>query len=214
MTDYTVEPTYQYFNELIETKTPIVPMLSYVRVKKNGSIVNELNIVYYNPKKHALDRIYSSDFEVFMFKTLSSFEQGMSSRVLAGIVRSSKPGVAEKWHGDTIEKINYESFSLYRGILSITGENDGLPLVVPQNSAVVGDIVPGIKRMLNGKNPTIVRQEIKQFETLQNRIADIIGDNPFKTAPDIAIQTQSGVNENLQGLSDKQIARLAKRGQL
>ncbi|SHO49802.1 hypothetical protein [Desulfopila aestuarii] len=213
MTEYATEPTYQYFHELIETKTPIVPMLSYVKVKKNGTLSKELNIIYYNPKEHGLSRVYDTDFATLILKRLLSFELGMSSQVLAGIVRSSKPGKVEQWRGDTIEKINYQSFSLYRGILSIIGNNDGLPLVAPQNTEVIGDIIPAIKQILNGKNPTIVRQHIKQFETLQNRIAQIIGDNPFQTAPAIAERTTSTLNENLQGLSDKQIARLTKHRQ-
>jgi len=60
MSDYTPEPTYQYLDQLIETKTPIVPVLSYVRVKKNGTIAEELNIIYYKPKEHALSRIYNN----------------------------------------------------------------------------------------------------------------------------------------------------------
>jgi hypothetical protein len=214
MTDYTTEPTYQYFDELIETKTPIVPMLSYVRVKKNGTILKELNIIYYNPKEKTLKRIYDTDFASFILERLLSFELGMSSQMLAGIVRSSKPGVVERWSGDTIEKINHESFSLYRGLLSIIGKNDGLPLVVPQNTGIVGDIVPGIKQVLNGKNPTIVRQKIKQFEALQYRIAEIVGDNSFKTVPDIADTSKFTLNKNFQGLNDKQIARLEKLGKL
>ncbi len=214
MIDYTPEPTFQYFDELIETKTPIVPMLSYVSVKKNGTLLKELSIIYYNPKEHALNRIYNNDFATFMLNRLLSFELGMSSHVLAGIVRASKPDVVEQWSGDTIEKINYEPFSLYRGLLSIIGNNDGLPLIVPQNTGVVGDIVPGVKQLLNGKNPLTVRQKIKQFETLQYRIANIIGDNPFKTAPVIPDTAQCTLNKDFQGLSDKQIARLERHGAL
>jgi len=214
MSDYTPEPTYQYLDQLIETKTPIVPVLSYVRVKKNGTIAEELNIIYYKPKEHALSRIYNNDFAAFMLENLMSFELGMSSQVLAGVVRSSKPGVVEQWSGDTIEKINYESFSLYRGLLSIIGKNDGLPLIVPQNIGVVGNIVPGVKQFLNGKNPTIIRQKIKQLEALQYGIADIIANNPFKTAPVVADTTKCTLNMDYQDLSDKQIARLEKLGKL
>lgn len=210
MTDYSSEPTYQYFNQLIKTKTPVVPMLSYVRVKTNDTITKELTIIYYNPKKHALSRIYNNNFAAFMLDNLLSFERGMSSQILAGIVRPSKPDVVEPWSGDTIEKVNYESFSLYRGLLSIIGKLDGLPLVVHQNAEIIGNIIPGIKQILDGKNPTIVRQKIKQLEALQYRIADIIGDNPFKTAPVIADKITDTLKENFQGLNDKQIARLEK----
>jgi hypothetical protein len=188
--------------------------LSYVRVKKNGTVVEELNIIYYKPKEHALSRIYNNDFAAFMLENLMSFELGMSSQVLAGVVRSSKPGVLEQWSGDTIQKINYESFSLYRGLLSIIGKNDGLPLIVPQNIGVVGNIVPGVKQFLNGKNPIIVRQKINQLEALQYRIADILANNPFKTAPVAADTTKCILNTDYQDLSDKQIARLEKLGKL
>jgi hypothetical protein len=214
MTDNTPEPTFQYLDQLIETKTPIVPMLSYVKVKQNGTIIKELNIIYYKPEKKAFHRIYNHGFAAYMLENLLSFELGMSSQVLAGIVRSSKPGTVEQWSGDTIEKINYESFSLYRGLLSIIGKNDGLPLVVPQNTAVIGNIVPGVKQILNGKNPTIVRQKIKQLEALQYRIARIIGNNPFKAAPVIGDTIKCNLNESLQDLSDKQIARLKRLGKL
>ena len=214
MTDYTTEPTYQYFDELIETKTPIVPKLSYVRVKKNGTVLKELNIIYYKPEEKALRKIYDTGFAAFILDKLLSFERGMSSQILAGIVRSSKPGVVEPWSGDTIVKINHESFSLYRGLLSIIGKNDGLPLLAPQNTGVVGDIVPGIKQLLNGKNPTIVRQKIKQLESLQYRIAEIIGNNSFKTVPDMADTLKFTLKKNFQGLNDKQIARLEKLGNL
>ncbi len=210
MTDYTPEPTYQYFDQLIETKTPIVPALTYVRVKKNGTIFKELNIIYYNPKEHALSRIYNNDFAAFMLERLLSFELGMSSQVLAGIVRPSKPAIEEQWSGDTIEKVNYESFSLYKGLVSIVGKNDGLPLVVHQNTGVIGNIVPGVKQILNGKNRTIVRQKIKQLEALQYRIVNIIGENPFKTTPVIADTIKRTLNKNFEGLSDKQIARFKK----
>ena len=40
MPDYSPEPTYQYFNQLIKTKTPIVPMLSYVKTKKMALSAN------------------------------------------------------------------------------------------------------------------------------------------------------------------------------
>lgn len=214
MTAYSVEPTFQYFHDLIETKTPIVPMLSYVNVKRNGKVSKELSIIYYNPREHALSRIYDISFATFMFERLMSFELGMSSHVLAGIVRPSKPSVVEQWQGDTIEKVNYESYSLYRGILSIIGNNDGLPLVVPQNTEVIGDIVQGVKENMNGRNPIIVRQEIKQFEALQYRIAEIIGDNPYKTAPVIADNPESALQESFQGLNDKQFARLRKLNRL
>ncbi|MFT5729689.1 MAG: hypothetical protein ACI8PB_003860 [Desulforhopalus sp.] len=210
MTDYTPDPTYQYLNQLIETKTPIVPMLSYVGIKKKDTILKELNIIYYDPNEHALSRIFNNDFAAFMLERLLSFELGMSSQVLAGIVRSSKPSMVEQWSGDTIEKVNFESFSLYKGLLSIVGKNDGLPLVVPQNIEIVGDIVPGIKQFLNGKNPTIIRQKIKQLETLQYRIADIIGDNPLKTDPVITDTIKCTLNNDFHDLSDKQIARLEK----
>jgi len=214
MSDYTPEPTYQYLDQLIETKTPIVPVLSYVRVKKNGAIAEELNIIYYKPKEHALSRIYNNGFAAFMLENLMSFELGMSSQVLAGVVRSSKPSVVEQWSGDTIERINYESFSLYRGLLSIIGKNDGLPLIVPQNIGVVGNIVPGVRHFLDGKNPTIIRQKIKQLEALQYGISDIIANNPFTTAPIVADPTKCTLNMNYQDLSDKQIARLEKLGKL
>lgn len=214
MTNYTPDPTYQYLDQLIKTKTPVVPVLTYVRIKREGIIVKELNIIYYKPTEHALSRIFNNDFAALMLENLLSFELGMSSQALAGIVRSSKPGVVEPWSGDTIERINYESFSLYRGLLSIIGKNDGLPLIVPQNINVIGNIVPGVKQFLNGKNPNIVRQKIKQLEALQYRIADIIGDNPFKTAPVVANTNKRTLNENFQDLSDKQIARLESLGKL
>lgn len=214
MTDYTPEPTYQYFDQLIETKTPVVPMLSYVRVKKNGTITKQLNIIYYNHKEHALSRIYNNVFASFMFDNLSSFERGMSSQILAGIVRQSKPSVIEKWSGDTIEKTDHEPFSLYRGLLSIIGKNDGLPLVMPQHTGIIGNIIPGIKQILDGKNTTIVRQKIKQLEALQYRIVDIIGDNPLKNAPVIVDTIEVALKDDFQGLSDKQIARLEKLNQL
>ena len=94
--------------------------------------------------------------------------------------------------------------------MSIIGNNDGLPLVVPQNTAVVGDIVPGVKQILNGKNPTVVRQKIKQLEALQNKIAGIIGNNPFEPRPGIGETTECTFSENFQDLSDKQIARMAR----
>jgi hypothetical protein len=129
-------------------------------------------------------------------------------------VRSSKPSVVEQWSGDTIERINYESFSLYKGLLSIIGKNDGLPLIVPQNIGVVGNIVPGVRHFLNGKNPTIIRQKIKQLEALQYGIADIIANNPFETVPIIADTTKCTLNMNYQDLNDKQIARLEKLSKL
>ncbi len=210
MASYTPELTYQYFDQLIETKTPIVPMLSYVRVKKNGVILEELNIIYYNHKKQALSKIYNNDFATFMFDNLMSLERGMSSKVLAGIVRPSKPDVIEQWRGDTIEKFSHESFSLYRGLLSIIGKNDGLPLVISQHTGVVGDIIPGIKQILTGKNPTKVHKIIKNFETLQNRIANIVGSNPCETATFSAQESEVQLKHEFQDLNDKQIARLKK----
>lgn len=210
MIDYTPEPTYQYLDQLIDTKTPVVPLLSLVKIKKNGTTTKELSIIYYNPKEHALNRIYDNDFASFISDTLSSFERGMSTQILAGIVRSSKPSVIEPWSGDTIEKTNYEPFSLYRGLLSIVGNNDGLPLIVPEYSGIIGNIIPAVKQILDGKNPTIVRRKIKQLEALQYRIVDIVGDNPIKTAPVIADTIDLALNDNFQGLSDKQIARLEK----
>jgi len=214
MTNYTPEPTYQYFNQLIETKTPIVPMLSYVKIKKNGIISKELSIIYYNPKEHALCRIFNNNFAAFMFDNLLSFERGISSQTISGIVRPSKPNIIEQWSGDTIEKVDYEPFSLYKGLLSIIGKNDGLPLVIPKNAGIVGDIVPGIKLILEGKNTTIVRQKIKQLEALQYRIADIVSHNPIKTAPVHGNIMGVISSENFQGLSDKQIARLENLGKM
>lgn len=183
MNNFTPEPTYQYFAQLIETKTPIIPMLSHVRIKQNSTIRKQLSIIYFNPKEHALCKIYNDAFAAFMFNNLLSIERSISSQTLAGIVRPSKPYVIEQWRGDTIEKVNHEPFSLYKGLLSIIGNNDGLPLVVRENAGIVGDIVPGVKLILDGKNPTIIRQKIKQLESLQYRIADIVGDNPIKTIP-------------------------------
>lgn len=208
------KPTYQYFSQLIETKTPIVPMLSQVRVRKNGIITKELSIVYYNHKRHALSKIYGSDFAQFITDNLFSLERGMSSKILAGIVRSSKPGVIEQWSGDTIEKVNYESFSLYRGILSIVGKNDGLPLIVPQNNGIVGDLVPGIKRILDGKNPTKVREKIKELEDLQYKIVEVVSDNPFKAVPIDADTKKVVLTNDFQGLSDKQMARMESQRRL
>lgn len=208
MTAYTGEPSYQYIGQLIKTKTPIVPMLSYVKVKKNGTILKELNIIYYNQEKHALSRIYNKDFAAFMFDNLLSLDRGISSQTLVGIVRPSKPDMIEKWKGDTIEKVNHESFSLYKGLLSIIGKNDGLPIVIPKHSGIVGDIIPGIKQLMNGKNPTKVRQMIKKLETLQNKIANIIGDNPCRTAQIIADTTEFPFKHEFQDLSDKQISRI------
>jgi hypothetical protein len=206
----TPEPTYQYFDQLIETKTPIVPVLTDVRIKNNGTIKKELNIIYYNHKKHTLNRIYNNSFATFMFDNLLTFERGISSQILAGIVRPSKPDVVEKWRGDTIEKVNHESFSLYKGLLSIIGKNDGLPLVVPHNDGIVGDIVPGLKKILDGKNPITVRQKLKQLEALQYKISDIIGDNPLRTTPVTAGTVKSTLDDKFHGLNDKQIARLAR----
>lgn len=146
-----------------------------------------------------------------MFDNLLSFERGMSSQTLAGIIRSSKPGVMEQWRGDTIERVNFESFSLYRGLLSIIGKNDGLLLIVPQNSGIVGDIVPGVKQILDGKNPNLIRQKLHQLEALQYKIADIIGDNPFRNVPEIADSKKITMKDNFQDLSDKQIARLERK---
>ncbi len=209
-----VEPAYQYFKQLIETKTPIVPMLSQVKVRKNGIVTKELSIVYYNHKQHGLSKIYTSDFATYIYDNLLSLERGMSTQILAGIVRDSKPGVIEQWSGDTIEKINYEPFSLYRGLLSIIGNNDGLPVVVPQNAGIIGDIVPGVKRILDGKNPTQVRKIIKQLEELQYKIAEVVSDNPFKAAPIVVDTKKVTVKDSFQGLSDKQIARLESQRRL
>lgn len=210
MTVYTSEHTYQYFDQLIETKEPVVPMLSYVRVKKNGTILEELNIIYYNHKKQALSKIYNNDFATFMFDNLMSLERGMSSKILVGIVRPSKPDVIEQWRGDTIEKFSHESFSLYKGILSIIGKNDGLPLVISQHTGVVGDIIPGIKQILTGKNPTKVRQIIKNLETLQNKIANIVGSPSREAATFSTDKTEVQLKHEFQDLNAKQIARLKK----
>lgn len=209
-----LESPYQFFSQLIKTKTPIVPILSQVKVRKNGIVTKELSIVYYNHKQHGLSKIYNSDFATYIYDNLLSLERGMSTQILAGIVRASKPGVIEQWSGDTIEKINYEPFSLYRGLLSIIGNNDGLPLVVSQNEGIVGDIVPGVKRILDGKNPTLVRKKIKQLEELQYKIAEVVGDNHFKAAPSVVDTQKVIVSHSCQGLSDKQIARLESQRRL
>lgn len=215
MTDYTPEPTYQYLDQLTITKTPVVPMLTLVKIKKNGIITKELSIIYYNQKEHAISRIYDSVFASYISDNLSSFELGMSSQILAGIVRPSKPSVIEPWRGDTIEKTNYEPFSLYKGLLSIIGKNDGLPLIVPEYTGIIGNIIPAVKQILDGKNPTIIRQKIKQLEALQYKIVSIVGDNPLKTAPVIAdAMEEAASNTYFQGFSDKQIARLEKLNKL
>lgn len=214
MEDFTAQPTYQFFNQLIETKTPIVPMLSSVKVTKNAIVRKELNILYYNPQKKCFRRLYNNSFAEFMFDHLLSFERSISSKTLAGIVRPSKPDVIEEWSGDTIEKVNHKPFSLYKGILSIIGKNDGLPLIVRQNSGIIGDIIPGVKLMLDGKKRTMIRQRIKQLETLQYRIAEIVGHNPITTNQAHCGEMKVILEEKYQGLSDKQIARLEKFGKL
>lgn len=166
---------YRFIDEFNRSKTPVVPLVSHVAVGKSKNGKHMKRIIYFDPKRHGLGSIYNEQFALEIDNALTDFDYGIASGILVGIVRESGPKKLEPWSGQSLEDLEFRARSLYRGILHIVNDKDGLPVVKSQFDAAVGDLMPGISKKLNGVNPIEIRKRSKKIATLQQRIVNIVG---------------------------------------
>lgn len=139
---------------------------------------------------------------------LTDFDYGVSSGVLVGIVRESGPKKLEPWSGQSLEDLEHRARSLYRGILHIVNDRDGLPVVKSRYDAAIGDLMPGISKKLNGLNPVEIRKRSRKIDSIQQRIVNIVGGFGLTTAQDDRISAGTApLNGQFHG-NEKQEARM------
>jgi len=211
MGEYISGSAYRYFDELLKTKEPVVPLLAYAAKKSQST--KELGIFYFSHRKQLIKRIFDTTFARLMLDNLTEFESGKQNLIISGVVRPSLPRQLEKWSGDTIVRLDQTPYSVYKGVLSIVGKNDGLPVVCATNNQVIGDIVPGIKKIVQGQRPVKIYQAIKQLEFIQVKITDVIGSKSSNTTNQTSPQQKDTLQKFEENVSfacdnDKIQARL------
>lgn len=90
-------------------------------------------------------------------------------------------------------------------------------MVVSSNTQVVGDVVPGIKKILQSKNHLAIQTELKKLNGLQKRIERIIGCKPLITqqpAEQKSKQKKSTLDFSIEGMSERQTTRKKMVGKL
>lgn len=199
---------YRFIDEFNRSKTPVVPLISPVAAAHDKYGQHGKRIVYFDPKTHGLGSIYNEQFAMEIDAALTDFDYGVSSGILVGIVRESGPKKLEPWSGQSLEDLEHRARSLYRGILHIVNDRDGLPVVKSRFDAAVGDLMPGISRKLNGLNPVEIRKRSRKIDSIQQRIVNIVGGFGLTIAQDDRISAGTApLNGQFLG-NEKQEARM------
>jgi hypothetical protein len=195
------EGKFRFFEELVNSKKPVIPVLCHVHSRIDNTMESELALVYTDRETRKLQRLYGRSFAETLRECIYDVRFGKVAGVLVGMARAKFPN--EQWSGHTIQRLDHSTNSIYRGILRIIQENDGIPVVVAGRDGLVADGIPAIAYLLGRKNPVRIQQEIKRHQKLQKAIEEMLLEGKPGPAA-ISEEIVSGA----QGLSEKQEARI------
>ena len=141
-------------------------------------------IVYKPPGEEKLVQLVSSAFAFHFHDLVSNFQIGFATGAIVGLVRERNP--ADGWQSDTIERGVQDKNSIYRGILRIIDEEDGIPIFM-QSTKSIGNIAPALAYLHRG-NPLEIQKVLNRFNTIQKSIvAKIQEGKPQQTCNDTQI---------------------------
>jgi hypothetical protein len=131
---------------------------------------NKYGIVYINPSDKKPVQLFSSEFASRFKALVTNFHEGFATGAIVGIARERTP--ADAWHSDTIERSIIDKNSIYRGILRIINEDDGLPVFI-KSTSTVGNIMPALEYLHKG-NPLEVKKALDHYSFIQKSIVSRI----------------------------------------
>ncbi|MDR2551017.1 MAG: hypothetical protein LBD10_12545 [Desulfobulbus sp.] len=158
----------------------------FARLGKNS---NRYGIVYMPPGSTRPMQLFSSEF-AFHYKNLASdFQAGFTAGAIVGLARERTP--ADKWRSDTLERSMQDKNSIYRGILRIIVEEDGIPVFM-NSTSIIGNIAPALAYFHRG-NPVKIQQSLDRYNDIQKSIvAQITAGRPL--APELRSESRKTIN--------------------
>jgi len=145
--------------------------------------LNRYGIVYMHPGDKKPIQLFSPEFAL-RYKTLvSDFRVGFTTGAIVGLARERTP--ADIWRSDTIERNLEDKNSLYRGILRIIDEEDGIPVFMNSTRAI-GNIAPALAYMHRG-NPLEIQRALDRYNFIQKSIVSKIQEGKPPQANDMLI---------------------------
>lgn len=157
-------------SDILNIENSYITLLARFR---NG--VNAYGIVYMPPGSNKPVQLFSSEF-AFLYTTLvADFRIGFTTGAIVGLARERTP--ADLWRSDTLERGVRDQNSIYRGILRIIDEEDGIPVFIPSIS-IVGNIAPALAYFHRG-NPLEIQRTLDRYNSIQKSIvAKIVEGKP------------------------------------
>ncbi|WP_310599211.1 hypothetical protein [Desulfobulbus sp.] len=154
-----------------------------------GKDLNRYGIVYMHPGDTRAVQLFSSEF-AFHYKMLASdFRAGFTAGAIVGLARERTP--ADKWSSDTLERSMQDKNSIYRGILRIIVEEDGIPVFM-NSTSIIGNVAPALAYFHRG-NPVKIHQALNRYNNIQKSIvSQISAGKPL--APDLRSESRKTIN--------------------
>lgn len=156
-----MEPQGIKIRDIVKVDNSFITLLARFK-----SDLNQYGIVYKHPGDKKPIRLFSPEF-AWLYKTLvSDFHVGFTTGAIVGLARERTP--ADVWRSDTIERNLGDKNSLYRGILRIINEEDGLPVFI-NSTRTIGNIAPALAYLHRG-NPLEIQQALDRYNFIQKSI--------------------------------------------
>jgi hypothetical protein len=144
---------------------------------RHKSDVNKYGIVYRYPGEEKSVQLFSPEFAFLYKRLVSDFQVGFTTGAIVGLARERTP--ADVWRSDTIERSIKDKNSIYRGILRIIDEEDGIPVFM-HSTCTIGNIAPALAYFQRG-NPLEIQRALDRYNVIQKSIvAKILAGKPRK----------------------------------
>ena len=145
--------------------------------------LNKYGIIYMHPGGKKPIQLFNPEF-AFLYKNLvSDFQVGFTTGAIVGLARERTP--ADVWRSDTIERSLQDKNSIYRGILRIIDEEDGIPVFM-QSTRAIGNIAPALAYFHRG-NPLEIQKVLDQYNVIQKSIVAKIQEGKPRQPKDVVI---------------------------
>lgn len=146
-------------------------------------------IVYMPPGTTKPVQVFPSTFASLFHTLVSDFEIGFTTGAIVGLARERNP--ADAWRSDTIERSIQDKNSIYRGILRIVNEEDGIPVFM-QATKAIGNIAPALAYFHRG-NSLEIQQTLDRYNGIQKSIVSKVQERkPRMTGNDTLIGSRLG----------------------
>lgn len=156
-----MQPQGIKIREILRIESSCITLLARFRGDEH-----RYGIVYMPPGETKPVQLFSSDFANHFHALVSDFQIGFTTGAIVGLARERNP--ADAWRSDTIERSIQDKNSIYRGILRIINEEDGIPVFM-QATKAIGNIAPALAYFHRG-TPLEIQQALDRYNSIQKSI--------------------------------------------